>query len=424
VIRALLAAALIGCSSNEPAPAPVSDTGPACTYAASVASCSACVSSNCCAEIAACDADVVCRGFGDCIARCPAGDTACTAKCRVDRPTGYGLLASELETCVAKSCDRPCGITCGGYISNESKCTECTQAKCCAETTTCLGDRDCAALLACERACYVYDGQCLGACERRYPAVVEAARTVSTCIAKSCDDACLPPRWRCLDPYPPRPVASHAPHDRVQINLRTQEFGSGTSVAGLTVTACQPLAWDHCLVAAGPFVTDSTGYTLFDIPTPSGVFDGYFEIKGEGYVPSLYYVGPQPEDSWWLINVVSPPLLDALTSSIVPPEPSKGHIIITAGDCLTPTAPGISFTISPQGDAVSAYLSDGVGVPTRDATETGSSGFGGFINVITNTGIRVRAKAVAYDRDFPVDYTVFARPGHITYVNIRPYKLQ
>lgn len=59
------------------------------------------------------------------------------------------------------------------------------------------------------------------------------------------------------------------------------------------------------------------------------------------------------------------------------------------------------------------------GLPTVSATQTDESGFGGFINVRTNTGIKISSKVVDYGLSFP-DTTAFTRAGWISYVLLSP----
>jgi hypothetical protein len=158
------AALLIACSSDAPPPTtpPPAEVGPTCTYPSAVAACASCAATSCCAEAAACDEDPQCRLFSACAVRCAEGDLACLAACRTERPLGYGTKAIALRSCLAKRCERPCGFTCGGYVSTTAACGTCSETQCCAESAACMTDPDCAELFACERACYALDPECLG----------------------------------------------------------------------------------------------------------------------------------------------------------------------------------------------------------------------------------------------------------------------
>jgi len=360
----------------------------------------------------ACQDDAPCRLFGYCLARCAPDDLACGVRCRSEHPKVDGVLASAATSCIAKSCERACESVCGGYVSKSPTCTACARKSCCAESTACSTDKDCAALMACERACSAVDGSCLGACERRYPLAVTAARTFGACLDKGCSKDCLPADFRCLqDPLPDLPPTGQT---FVDVGIRAIAFIDGTPWAGIDVRACR----ERDQACASPWAsgkTDAQGYVKFRIPEPT--YNGYFEFQGAGIVPSLYFWGEVRRDLAPWINVINQDVLDLLTLNITPPKPGFGHFIITALNCRGITAPGVSYELSPRNEAVGAYLS--MGLPSKDAPYTDGSGFGGFINVTANTGIKVSATVQPFGTQYP-GITAFTRPGWVAYVQVLP----
>ncbi len=90
--------------------APVVDAGPApmsCVSPANASPCRACLDQNCCAQFSACTGSTTCPALLDCLAKCPATDSACSVACTNRFPTGVAPLNSFLD-CNSARCRTVC----------------------------------------------------------------------------------------------------------------------------------------------------------------------------------------------------------------------------------------------------------------------------------------------------------------------------
>jgi hypothetical protein len=393
MMRWILLAFALGCSSGEQvapiAPAP------------------------CASELDACDRDADCRNFSSCLSKCANEDDTCRTKCRADLPRGYNDLAVALQSCTARTCARGCGLSCGGYIAKTNECGACMRANCCAATSSCLADPSCAALQSCVRACRGFDLGCFAECEHRYPSAVTAARAAGNCSETACVHQCVPSWWRCLEDPAPISVATKTSFDLV---LQASDYGSGKGRPGVRMRACSALDYKCETPLAEPAVSDDTGWATLRFKNPKdGVFDGYVEMEGTDLVPSIWFLGPIKHDTAQGILMVDVVTFAVLTNALGTPRDDRGHILITAIGCNSRNGSGVRYSLEPLGDAVGAYLVDKS--PTKEAKMTDETGWGGFMNVLPNQGIKITATVVDFGLKFP-EVTVFTRPGWIARVQL------
>jgi hypothetical protein len=391
MIRRLALAVLIGCSAGEPTPVPAAPAP-------------------CAAEIATCDRDADCRNFTACTSKCASSDDACRTQCRVALPRGYGEAAVQLQGCLARTCEKDCGATCGGYIADTAECGTCVRGKCCAELAACQADRECAALQACERTCHGYDRECLGGCERSHPTAANLAATASECVAQSCEHSCVPLKWRCLnDPAPTVPLTKTS----FTLVLLANEFGSGKGMPGVTMRACSGSDYFCSTPLTDTAVSDATGRVTLKINQSS--FNGYIEMKGEQLVPSLWFLGEIKNDFDQGILMIDVATFAVLTGALGTPRDDRGHILMTTFTCAGTQASGVRFAIDPMDDAIGAYFIDRT--PSKTATMTDSSGNAGFMNVRPLTGIKITGTVVDFGLKLP-ERSVFTRAGWIARVHV------
>ena len=81
----------------------------------------------------------------------------------------------------------PGGASCG-LSTGEATCDTCLDTSCCGQTTTCLGDADCVAVIGCYDTCS--DSACAAACDAAHPAGSSELTAVITCAQSSCGAAC------------------------------------------------------------------------------------------------------------------------------------------------------------------------------------------------------------------------------------------
>ena len=185
------------CGGGSSSPPPTSTCG----FGSGDATCDTCLDTNCCGAANACLGDAACTDLIDCAGAC--ADAACESACMAAHPTGMAKITA-LSTCA----DTACGTTCGGpssgpgpggpgpgpgpgscgLTSGDATCDTCLDASCCAQTTTCLGDADCVAIVGCYNACS--DATCAAACDAAHPTGSSKLTAVGTCVQASCATTC------------------------------------------------------------------------------------------------------------------------------------------------------------------------------------------------------------------------------------------
>jgi hypothetical protein len=110
-------------------------------------------------------------------------------------------MISALSTCASTACGAACGGAPGsdagpgpgpgcGLTSGNATCDACLDGSCCAQTSTCLGDAECVALVSCYDACS--DDACLTACDAAHPTGSAELGAVFSCLQTSCATVCGP----------------------------------------------------------------------------------------------------------------------------------------------------------------------------------------------------------------------------------------
>jgi hypothetical protein len=74
--------------------------------------------------------------------------------------------------------------------SHDPTCDACLDGSCCGQTTMCLGDAECVALVTCYDACS--DDACMAACDAAHPAGTADLSAVLSCVQTSCATSCGP----------------------------------------------------------------------------------------------------------------------------------------------------------------------------------------------------------------------------------------
>lgn len=124
-----------------------------------------------------------CGLLATCVLACPAGDTGCIQDCYTLHPDGISDGALLVD-CAATDC--PMG--CPGYQPLDA-CTLCLYQKCPSQMNTCVANAACTQLLVCVDACKG-DETCNNGCYTDYPAGLNDAGAVGTCLTANCDAQC------------------------------------------------------------------------------------------------------------------------------------------------------------------------------------------------------------------------------------------
>jgi len=179
------------CGGGTPPPPPSTSS---CGFGSGDPACDSCLDTNCCGVADTCLNDPDCTTVMDCERMC--SDAACAAACESAHPTGASEL-NALVTCGGTTCGSACGgstppssgsASSCGLTSGDPTCDACLDGSCCTQTTACLGDTDCVALINCYDACT--DAACASACDTAHPTGSTKLGDVFSCAQTSCASTC------------------------------------------------------------------------------------------------------------------------------------------------------------------------------------------------------------------------------------------
>jgi hypothetical protein len=351
------------------------------------AECGACIDQNCELTARDCGRNHACNAYVACMAACAAGDAACAASCWSRVPSaGRSSQTWQLHHCAAAGCRNKCGFwvnnskgqTCGSWPSQSPGCAAC----CCAELDTCDNDALCVAQAACAQQCQ-NDPACEADCAGMSSIDMNTYQ-IPGCEQGHCWTACLGEDWSCLgNVQVPRPQGSFS------LYLQLGDYLNGTPRVGYLVKEC--LTSDAtCTATLADGNTDANGETILPLPInqTTSYVSAYLEISppaGENYQTHLFYL---PE--WQLAHGErwgSSLFSRAFVGSILPLDPTRGHLLFHAADCNPYAsqrgdrgASNVQVTVSTQDmSTYTLYIQNGTISPT--ATATDQSGSGGVLNI-------------------------------------------
>lgn len=304
---------------------------------------------------------------------------------------------------------------CGGFRYSNAKCGECGTANCCEVSAQCVGEVECAALVACEQACSTYDDQCLQLCELARPAAVERARAFGACLEDMCAATCIRHPWACLQDLV-TPVAGTGPP--ITVTTRFYDAESGSPVPGLELRACRSSDISCATPLVQAVVTDAEGRAV--LPLPTSFFDGYIELTDESgvYPPSLFnFWPPLSEDLVFPLTFTKRETLAKVVAPIATQRADLASVVVQVQDCIGNFPVGVQVSIAPA-DGSTPFYNDERGIPSKTATQTSEYGTFEVLNVLPNTGITVRATVLENSLAFP-PVNVYTRAGAYTVLSLR-----
>jgi hypothetical protein len=227
------------------------------------------------------------------------------------------------------------------------------------------------------------------------------------------DKQCLPnPKWRC------EPVPLPEPGATTDLTLPIIDALQLTLIPNVPVVACTKLDY-MCSQPVTKATTNMDGEAKITVPAN---FAGYVQsTERSDYNNGLYFLPPQLPPDGRLRNfplIRSGVTLNALAAALGSTlDPTRGHIMLVAEDCMGNALPGISFT-TPQADAktIQFYIRDQV--PQTGLKDTPPEGDGGFLNLPVGTALVV-AKDVKTGIELAT-VTTLLRAGFISMTYIRP----
>ncbi len=179
----------------------------------------------------------------------------------------------------------------------------------------------------------------------------------------------------------PAPEKPSYTFDAVMTDLQTK-----APIEGAGVKLC-PLADAACDAPLDTKTSDAQGKVSLTAPSSTQGIAAYLEITGSGVAPTLEFL--RLRDNRALdgatVNVIvasQTTLSLFMTLLQVTPDTTRGSLTYAAKDCADAILAGLAASLdTADAKTITAYLAGGV--PSKAATQTDDSGFGGFVNVPT-----------------------------------------
>lgn len=231
----------------------------------------------------------------------------------------------------------------------------------------------------------------------------------TACIENTCKvpEITEPPEWACLDTVPP-PITTTG---RYQVQAHFQHMVSQMAMADVSVNICRKLDVD-CATPESTGMTDANGDVALSVPAN---FTGYITASRTDLMPTRYYFSPAINADLTIasIQLVQPQLAKGIVmnASSAPQMDDRGLVLLSAFDCMSVGAVGISFESADADDDTKIFYAV-MSLPSATATETAMGGFGGFLNAPSGN-FRIDGVRVADGRKIG-EVTVLVRPGELT----------
>ena len=355
------------------------------------ADCETCVATSCPDEAQSCRS--ACHELRRCHAACGRFDWSCRAGCEADHAE---VARSEewlaLDACMRRACIDEC-YGAGGLVDfGLDTCPACFDLACESEQRACLQSEagDTAAVGDCEREwwCLLDDPTIDPAkrleCTGGYPDRDDPRSELHACRDVGCVYLCdFGANWSCLLDYRwPAPTEETTRYDLSFVDA------SEALVPEVGVAACRAEDCATCTaqqqVSEAALAAGETTASL-ELPTTGNGFEGCFRIDppaASNLNPTLHYFGRPIAAHEGTVPVRVPPSHAGLEPLLrLSLSPDRGHIWVTAHDCLGDRARGVRFEIDPPVGSSIAFYQQGSWFPELIAGPTNVDGSGGFFDV-------------------------------------------
>jgi hypothetical protein len=230
----------------------------------------------------------------------------------------------------------------------------------------------------------------------------------STCVESFCQVA---DAWSC---------AVHAPlvdksSKKFSVDFNLFDAVSMKPAAGIDASLCGKLDIE-CSLPTGTMKTEADGVVRFDV---SSAFDGYVQLNAEGYDPTMIFLPPVTE----ALSLGQFPLTTMVATAVLggqlgkPLLPNTGRVLVTTTGCDKQTASGVTLSGENMGDDAAVFYAVG-GFPSFTASETDSSGFAGFVNVLPGS---VTLSAALSDGRKIGRVALFVRANYVSVRRLQPW---
>jgi hypothetical protein len=188
----------------------------------------------------------------------------------------------------------------------------------------------------------------------------------------------------------------------------------GNPIPGVTLTSCGKLD-PTCASPLGTATSDDAGLAAISV-TPG--FDGYYEVSAANYTSSILARTAQRRSEAAQQGLAKASLF-AMGGQLagVTADPNLSFVIVTAADCQSNPAPGVTFQIGdPGSEETIVYFQNGL--PSKSSTSTDATGSAMVFNAPAGT-ITVSGTILALQQPLPTA-TALVRQSWVTYLQLRP----
>lgn len=303
-------------------------------------------------------------------------------------------------------------------------CASCAADRCAEVNTACLQDPECTEVTRCfaEETNPAAHAACREA-HRDWFAADMGQRGIGgpmyDCMFRhSCAQECgAPTDWSCVQQFD-WPTTQQA---TVTHNLEFVDALSNSPATGLTVKVCRPEDV-NCEAPTMVVETDEAGRVDLELPTrPLGSFQGFLELTGEGWAPTIMAFGwPAAQSNAAQLRIVNEQSYNFnLSITGEAPDPNRGLLQLRMFGCAGVGMEGVRFESAQADEYSRVWYYDGK-FPSFDAEGTlpDGNGNGGMTNLPAGlnqiTATRVDDDSVVAEASVPV------RPEWLSIVILAP----
>lgn len=229
----------------------------------------------------------------------------------------------------------------------------------------------------------------------------------TVCLANVCQDK-VDPKWGCIGHVEPLKAGS-----MVTVSLQIVDLLTAAPVHDVVVKLCSKYD-PPCNSPLGMPEVTTDGFVSATIASD---FQGYFDVQGPGYQPSLAFVDAIGSAEKTPVQLVPTGAASGLAKGAgVTLDPMTGIVLSLTADCAYKASAGVSVSIFPSANETGFYvIASGI---SPGATVTDSAGNAGFVNVAAGTPTLTATRGPGGQEIGKV--TTLVRAGAVTYQVLPP----
>lgn len=296
--------------------------------------------------------------------------------------------------------------------STTAACQSCITSSCCTEGMTCGSNLACSSYRQCVSTCTT--GSCIATCGTTYPTGKTVSDAFDSCRNSKCNPSCND--VSCVGNV----VWKDPQQSTYPVRVFAVDFATRKVIPNVTIKVCPP-GDAACASPTGMGVTDATGQVTLNLPVIKSGLNGFLELTEPTLQPTLNFHSHTDNASYFANGVIQVFLVTKTTfaqlafAAGATPDPTRGHLGFLTEDCSKQLIAGVNVTLS-TADAKSVTAYAVAGVPSKNATQTDTSGFGLIANAPVGAG--TATAKIGTTRMGSED--LLFRAGYLTSTNLAP----